>query len=116
MVPVKSAPLCARQKSSFVKEANEDANYRAGYFLVPFALALYNTEQVDWDDYNGEGGGLCRKAEVHISGRMLPRWDVEMARVAYPSYSPLGFPVNLRTTAESKESFVLIIPVYSSFS
>ncbi|KYM99887.1 hypothetical protein ALC62_09508 [Cyphomyrmex costatus] len=75
-----------------------------------------DTEQVDWDDCNGAGGGLCRKAEVHISGRMLPRWDVEMARVAYPSCSPLGFLVNLPTTAESKRSFVLIIPVYSSFS
>ncbi|KYM83880.1 hypothetical protein ALC53_05740 [Atta colombica] len=55
---------------------------------------------VDWDDCNGEGGVLCRKAEVHISGRMLPRWDVEMTRVAYPSYSPLEpWPQRERTTS-----------------
>ncbi|KYQ59023.1 hypothetical protein ALC60_01959 [Trachymyrmex zeteki] len=59
---------------------------------------------VDWDDYNGEGGGLCRKAEVHISGRMLPRWDVEMARVAYPSYSPLGFPLAMNDVQDGHEN------------
>ncbi|KYN20551.1 hypothetical protein ALC57_07040 [Trachymyrmex cornetzi] len=66
---------------------------------------------VDWDDCNGEGGGLCRKAEVHISGRMLPRWDVEMARVAYPK--TLAAPQRERTTsgrakvADRKRDFVV---------
>jgi len=67
--------LCARQKSPLVKEANEDANYRAAYFLLPLAPARLE----------GGGEGPRRKAEVRIGGRTLPRWDVEMAS---PSPSP----------------------------
>lgn len=38
MIPVSSVLLCPGPESRSVKEANEDANYRAGYFLVPFAI------------------------------------------------------------------------------
>ncbi|EGI68752.1 hypothetical protein G5I_02532 [Acromyrmex echinatior] len=69
-------------------------------------------EAVTPDDCNGEGGVLCRKAEVHISGRMLPRWDVEMTRVAYPGRT-LAAPQRERTTsgrakvADRKRDFVV---------
>ncbi|KAG7203726.1 hypothetical protein KM043_013754 [Ampulex compressa] len=92
-------------ESSSVKEANEDANYRGGYFLVTSALSAHNIERLE-GGVVGEVRGSRRKGEVYISGRMLPRRDVGTTEWLTPPCAPCGPTCGSSTT--SKKSLVLI--------